>query len=90
MPMQRQVIEVPLTAGLNEKADVRSLAINGAAQMTNCVMQSTGAVRKRFGNAALASLGAVVAGGSYKAAPPGSQTGPRSSPTRASRPPGKT
>lgn len=76
MPLKRVPISVPLTAGLNQKADLRSLAVNGAASMTNCVMQKTGAVRKRYGHTALSkaiasggAIAAAVAGGSYKAAP---------------------
>jgi len=76
MPIERKTVSVPLTAGLNQKADLRTLAINGAATMTNCVMQKTGAVRKRFGHTALSksttlagTIAAAVAGGSYRGIP---------------------
>lgn len=81
MPLRKSTISVPISTGLNQKADLRSLDVSGAVQMTNCVLQKTGAVRKRFGNVALTknmfagtaggttTVGSAIAGGSYKAAP---------------------
>lgn len=81
MPLNPQLIEVPLSLGLDQKADVRSLAVQGAVNMQNCVKLKNGAIRKRFGNTLLnsaysspqgavqGSLSSAYAMGSYKGSP---------------------
>lgn len=80
MPLQKQLIETPLSTGLNQQSDVRSLVTSGAVAMTNCVVLKNGAIRKRAGNVTLAksvltngaasgTLAASVAGGSLSGAP---------------------
>lgn len=49
MPLRKQLIEAPLSSGLGQKADIRSLQVDGAATMTNCVRDKNGAIRKRRG-----------------------------------------
>jgi len=56
MPLQKQLIDIPLSLGLDQKKDIRSLDTQGSIQMTNCVCQKTGAVRKRFGHTALSNI----------------------------------
>lgn len=76
MPLERKTISIPLSTGVNQKADLRSLTSTGAAVMTNCVVTKDGAIRKRFGQVALSPLvinsstiSSAVAGGSYKTTP---------------------
>jgi hypothetical protein len=73
MPLQHQILDVPLSTGLDQKSDVRGLAIDGATILTNCVKLKNGAIRKRFGTTSLsrttntgATIGSAVAGGRYK------------------------
>lgn len=76
MPLAKSLIRIPLTAGLSDKSDSRSDQPGDASVMTNCVVQKTGAIRKRFGNTAQpkffnngSTLASAVAGGSYGVAP---------------------
>jgi hypothetical protein len=55
MPLRKALIEAPLSSGLNQESDRRSLAIDGAVSMTNCVRTKSGAIRKRVGCKRLAS-----------------------------------
>jgi hypothetical protein len=55
MPLRKALIEAPLSSGLNQEADARSLVIDGAVQMTNCVRTKNGAIRKRVGCKRLSS-----------------------------------
>lgn len=70
MPLETQILDVPLSAGLNQKSDVRGLEQRGAVVMQNCVALKNGAIRKRFGTTALSNSGVgaslVMAGGAYK------------------------
>lgn len=50
MPLAKALIEAPLSSGLNQEADSRSLAVDGAAVMQNCVRTKAGAIRKRLGS----------------------------------------
>jgi hypothetical protein len=54
MPLQRQLIETPLSTGLSQKDDARTLVTSGAVAMQNLVRQKNGAVEKRAGHTALA------------------------------------
>lgn len=49
MPLRKQLIEAPLSSGLGQKTDIRSLQVDGAAVMTNCVRAKSGSIHKRFG-----------------------------------------
>ena len=49
MPLRKALLEAPLSSGLNQKSDHRSLAIDGAEIMQNCVRTKNGAIRKRLG-----------------------------------------
>lgn len=79
MPLRKQLLEVALSSGLNQKADPRSLVQSGAAIMINCVALKDGAIRKRAGNLALSktvvtagvvtTLAACSGGGSLGGAP---------------------
>lgn len=55
MPLRKALIEAPLSSGLNQENDRRSLTIDGAISMTNCVRTKSGAIRKRVGCKRLAS-----------------------------------
>jgi hypothetical protein len=77
MPLERKVIDVPLAAGVNQKADPRFLELGGHAQLVNCRKQKNNAIIKRPGHTAVTktaqggagpTLGACVAGGSYRGA----------------------
>lgn len=59
MPLQKQLIDVPLSLGLDQRTDIRSLQTQGAVQMINCVRLETGSIRKRFGHAALSKSNSV-------------------------------
>lgn len=50
MPLVKALIEAPLSSGLNQEVDSRSLAVDGAAVMQNCVRTKAGAIRKRLGS----------------------------------------
>ena len=76
--MQRQIIDVPLAQGLNQKADKRYLELGGHAQLTNCRKQKSNAIVKRPGHLALtktvgggaaSTIGAAIAGGSARGVP---------------------
>jgi hypothetical protein len=80
MPLRPQLIEVPLSTGLNQKADPRSLALTGAVTMQNCVCLKDGRIQKRAGHATLSkqiisngnvstNFAAAVAGGALSGAP---------------------
>lgn len=71
MPLQKQMIDVPLSLGLDQKTDVRGLQPQSAVVMQNCRRQNNGAVQKRFGNVqfANANFGTTLAAGSYKGMP---------------------
>lgn len=74
MPLLRQLMEIQLSAGLNQKADVRALDPAHAVQMTNCVALKAGAIRKRLGNSLISSAStlpatSVIAGGSAGGVP---------------------
>lgn len=56
MPLRKALIEAPLSSGLNQESDSRSLVIDGAIRMTNCVRTKNGAIRKRVGCKRLAAL----------------------------------
>ena len=70
MPLERQIIDVPIAAGQNEKWDARVLP-GGAASVTNGRIQRKGLLSKRFGHTALSkgSIVAAIAGGSWRGAP---------------------
>lgn len=62
MPLQRTIVDVPLSAGLQQQSDVRSIQQTGAVQMTNCVRQKNGAITKRYGSYALPNTIVQVGG----------------------------
>jgi hypothetical protein len=73
MPLQKQVLDIPLAAGLDQKLDVRGLQADGAVLMSNCVRQKTGAIQKRVGTGNLSktatnfgTIGAGRGGGPHK------------------------
>jgi hypothetical protein len=73
MPLQKQILDIPLSTGLDQKADLRGLSTEGAAILLNCVKLKNGAIRKRFGTVALSTtatnfgtITSAVAGGRYK------------------------
>ena len=73
MPLQKQLLDVPLSLGLDQKTDVRGLLSGGAAIMSKCVKLKNGAIRKRFGTTALSNaatnfgiIAAAAGGGSHK------------------------
>lgn len=73
MPLQKQLLDVPLSLGLDQKTDVRGLQSAGAAIMSNCVKLKNGAIRKRFGTSALSrtatnfgTITSALGGGSHK------------------------
>lgn len=49
MPLRKALLEAPLSSGLGQKTDIRSLQVDGAAVMTNCVRAKSGSIHKRFG-----------------------------------------
>lgn len=49
MPLRKVLAEAPLSSGLNQKADQRELAVDGAVAMTNCSQTKQGGIRKRIG-----------------------------------------
>lgn len=49
MPLQKALIETPLTSGLQQKSDPRVDTIDTAELMTNCVKSKSGGIRKRAG-----------------------------------------
>jgi hypothetical protein len=73
MPAQRQQIDVPLSAGLNQKDDPKEIQSSGALVMQNCVMLKRGAVTKRFGHTSLpipsGVVSTVTAAGAFQGAP---------------------
>ena len=73
MPLRRVLIDVPLSSGLSQKSDVRSIAQSGAVQMTNCVRQKSGAITKRYGNYALSNVIQAAGGATIGAAVRGQQ-----------------
>jgi hypothetical protein len=74
MPLQKQLLDVPLSLGLDQKTDVRGLQPQQAVQMSNCVRLKTGNTRKRFGHTSLpktlgsGTLGSVNYAGSFQGA----------------------
>ena len=74
MPLERRLIRIPLSAGMDTKSNIRGLQPLAAPLMQNCVRLKTGAIRKRFGTSALTklqiyggnSIASCVDGGSYR------------------------
>lgn len=73
MPLQKQVLDIPLSTGLDQKTDLRSIEMHGAVVMSNCVRLKNGSLRKRYGTKALSrtatNFGTItngVAGGAHK------------------------
>jgi len=69
--LDRELIDVPFSSGLNQKDDPRYLTTGEQAALINCRKLKNNAIRKRFGNSGLPSspTGKAVHGGSYKGAP---------------------
>lgn len=66
MPLQKQLIEVPLSAGLDQKSDNRIAQSGEALTMQNLVRLKTGAVRKRFGHTALPNADTLIGIGTMR------------------------
>jgi len=64
MPLRKALIEAPLSTGLNEEIDTRSLVVTGAEVMQNCVAGKNGSIRKRAGSKQLTN---IMSGGAYSA-----------------------
>ena len=55
MPLTKQLVDIGISVGLDQKTDNRYLEPEGAATMQNCVRLKRNATRKRFGHTALSS-----------------------------------
>jgi hypothetical protein len=61
MPLQRNLIELPIVGGPDQKAD--AILSNRPTQMVNCIERKTGAIEKRYGYDAIGQYNARLGGG---------------------------